>query len=693
MSLRLQLLALGALTLLLPWAGVEMVRQVEDVLRTGLERSLLDSARARVVATALADSPELRRPLASEGDLSPPLYAHLLSRPPRLDGFFSGWQFTRDSADDQPDARAISLGEGSRLWVGVDDTNLHLFLDIVDDDVVHQRVPGETPHGDRVVVTLGRDPARRQHLLLVNSAAGRFRAQRTSGGPQFVPAGSYYERVSGAWQDTTRGYAIEAIVPLSLADGAIGIGVIDSDANGESARLAAATWDQSEAPNALVHELPGLNAILRPFAAGSDRVRIFSADGWVLADSGPLELTPAGADEVPPTLAERFFRLILRRDDPGYETQESRSGRIGDPALTAAAGGSETTAWYRRGADVSAIVAAAVPIDSARPDRGAFLLEQASDPILTLTNQAMLRVVTTTLIIVVVATLGLLVFASLLSWRVTRLARAAESALGPHGEIDTRLPGMSGRDEIGDLSRAFADLLGRLSDYTEYLQTLKSKLSHELRTPLAIVSTSLDNLEHEAAGPSSREYLERLRHGADRLESILQAMTAATRVEQAIGQTERERFDLVAVIGSCLSSYRDLYPGQGFESRLPEAAVIVEGSADLIEQLFDKLIDNAAGFAVPGSAIEVAVEADQDAVSLSVVNRGPLLPESMRHQLFDSLVSVRPGGGDKPHLGLGLYIVMLIAEFHGGRVAAANLADGSGVKIEVVLDRADAGAA
>jgi signal transduction histidine kinase len=58
----------------------------------------------------------------------------------------------------------------------------------------------------------------------------------------------------------------------------------------------------------------------------------------------------------------------------------------------------------------------------------------------------------------------------------------------------------------------------------------------------------------------------------------------------------------------------------------------------------------------------------------------------MRHQLFDSLVSVRSGGGgDKPHLGLGLYIVASIAKSHGGRVAAENRADGRGVVVRVGL--------
>jgi len=41
--------------------------------------------------------------------------------------------------------------------------------------------------------------------------------------------------------------------------------------------------------------------------------------------------------------------------------------------------------------------------------------------------------------------------------------------------------------------------------------------------------------------------------------------------------------------------------------------------------------------------------------------------------------------GENPHLGLGLYIVRLIAEFHGGRVSARNWTDNGGVIIEIRL--------
>jgi signal transduction histidine kinase len=59
----------------------------------------------------------------------------------------------------------------------------------------------------------------------------------------------------------------------------------------------------------------------------------------------------------------------------------------------------------------------------------------------------------------------------------------------------------------------------------------------------------------------------------------------------------------------------------------------------------------------------------------------------MRHQLFDSLVSVRPHRDGRPHLGLGLYIVALIAKFHSAQVTADDLSDGSGVVFRVHFPR------
>ena len=74
---------------------------------------------------------------------------------------------------------------------------------------------------------------------------------------------------------------------------------------------------------------------------------------------------------------------------------------------------------------------------------------------------------------------------------------------------------------------------------------------------------------------------------------------------------------------------------------------------------------------------------------LAVANDGPPLPEGMQDQLFDSMVSVRSrSDAAEPHLGLGLYIVRVITEFHRGAVRAANREDGRGAVITVAFPAA-----
>ena len=227
-------------------------------------------------------------------------------------------------------------------------------------------------------------------------------------------------------------------------------------------------------------------------------------------------------------------------------------------------------------------------------------------------------------------------------------------------------------------------MLGQLGEYNEYLRTLASKLSHELRTPLAIVTSSLENLEHESLDDAARGYTVRAREGADRLRGILNAMSEASRVEELMKNVEPERFNLHAALESTVAAYRDAWPERAFSLSCDVDDTFVNGSPELLIQMLDKLVDNAVDFSGDGDTINIGLAAIDDALLLGVTNPGPPLPERMRSQLFDSMVSMR-GGKDSKHLGLGLYVAKLIAAGHGGTIAADNV-DG-GVRFEVTIPR------
>jgi two-component system sensor histidine kinase ChvG len=203
---------------------------------------------------------------------------------------------------------------------------------------------------------------------------------------------------------------------------------------------------------------------------------------------------------------------------------------------------------------------------------------------------------------------------------------------------------------------------------------------------VAVVRSSLDNLRAQTLDAGARVYLDRAGEGVDRLSRLISRLSEGTRLERMLESTERERFDLAALVAGCVEGYRAAYPGQRFDLASVAAPVWLEGVPDAVAQLLDKLVENAIDFAPPDSAIRIELETEGTHARLAVENAGPPLPEAMLPKLFDSMVSVREEGARREgHLGLGLYIVRLVAEYHGGRVRASNLPDGGGVRFEVAL--------
>ena len=100
----------------------------------------------------------------------------------------------------------------------------------------------------------------------------------------------------------------------------------------------------------------------------------------------------------------------------------------------------------------------------------------------------------------------------------------------------------------------------------------------------------------------------------------------------------------------------------------------MRGAPDLIVQMLDKLIENAVDFCPAKGTITVRLARAGSRYELAVINDGPPIPSALLERLFESLFEHRQDQDDKPHFGLGLYIVRLIAEFHGGKALSRRIA-------------------
>ncbi|MFN0164777.1 MAG: ATP-binding protein [Burkholderiales bacterium] len=435
----------------------------------------------------------------------------------------------------------------------------------------------------------------------------------------------------------------------------------------------------------------------------ASRVWVVDRKRRLLALAGSLTLPRSGVDAAPPSAWERVESTLLR---PLYARLLTRPGTDFDDSLAESviSGAIEVeraltgiaTVGKRLSVDERAeIVSAAHPVFAGNDVIGAVVVEETTNAIASFATRALEKLITATLAATLVTAIVLLLVASSITRRVVRLSDDALAALdterrriAPERLRAIERAGRSG-DEIGDLSRSFATLLGRIAQQHDYLEKLGTRLAHELRTPIAVVRSSLDNLREGSLNAAAMVYLKRAEEGVSRLSAMLSRMSEARRVEEAVGASPREAYDARQVVAGCVEGYRDAAPGRHFDLRLPEAPLRVSGSPDLLAQALDKLVSNALDFARAGSPISVALDRAGTSAVVSVTNQGPPLAEAVRDSLFDSMVSARDADGTaEPHLGLGLFIVRLVAEFHGGHAAAVELPDG--VRFEMRLPEAAA---
>ncbi|MEP7154549.1 MAG: ATP-binding protein [Betaproteobacteria bacterium] len=352
--------------------------------------------------------------------------------------------------------------------------------------------------------------------------------------------------------------------------------------------------------------------------------------------------------------------------------------------------GEANSRWRTANDGSGEILSVAQPVWQGDNIVGAVVLEETASNRQSLKFAALESLLGTTIIVFLVGFVALLGFAWRLAYRVRRLQREADATTDSHGRILGRISGSASDDEIGALAHTLDETMQRLSRYNGYLEQMAARLSHELRTPVAVVRSSLDNLREGELAADAKVYVDRADEGVRRLSGLISRMAEATQLEGLLQGAEKSRFDLASVAKGCVDGHRMAYSARSdlefiFALNTDEPISTI-GSADAIAQLLDKLVQNAVDFALPGTAIRVSVTSIAARTILAVENKGPLLPADAVANLFVSMVSSRGSAsatGD--HLGLGLYVVRLIAEFHGGAVSARNLADGSGVRFEVYL--------
>ncbi len=642
---------------------------------------------AQAVATVLHNRKDL---FITGAGPAQTLYVHPIETLIQLDGYSDDWTpYLRNARHYKSDGALnfsnIIVQRGRHLYA---------LFQVRDKHIVY-RTPGTThlDRNDHLLISLEQPNGTVDHYQLATSAPGWVNAYRITDNGNDITKEA---RIKGEWQESKDGYTIEIRIPLRLLGKRLAFAI--ADVNDPVARTIESVTGtngtgQPDELGLLVTPSPVIEQIVNNLAHENARIWVLDRQHGVLAQKGTLKSPDTPTETLhnrSTSLLHNLFRLVLRQPTEFFADEFSGASQLQGIEIESALNGTPKTRRRITPDREAVILSAAWPIHSEQGILGVVLVEQSTNAIQSLQNRALERLFSITLIFFSVTSLVLLGFASILTTRIHKLRNNIEAAVTPDGRIQRQLQTGTTQDEIDDLSRSFANVLARLGEYNRYLEAMASRLAHELRTPLAVVKTSLDNLEAEHDSARRTRYLQHAKKGTERLGLILHRMREATRLEQLLQHAEPEPFDLTEMIRVTTENYRTVYPGITFHSQLPDSPTYIIGSPDLISQALDKLVSNAVDFHQPDTAIQIELDSVQNRqLCLRIINSGPTLPKALSQELFESMVSIRTAETTEPHLGLGLYLVRLICEFHGGSVTAKNLSDNSGVVFMLILPTTD----
>jgi len=235
--------------------------------------------------------------------------------------------------------------------------------------------------------------------------------------------------------------------------------------------------------------------------------------------------------------------------------------------------------------------------------------------------------------------------------------------------------------EFGDLGRALATMREKLEG-KQYVEQYVHALAHELKSPLAAIRSSAELVE--TGGPTMPEpdrarFLASIRSQSDRLAEMADKMLSLAAVEHRQRLEQPRPVDLRALLHEAIEQLQPKLEARGVSTQVTGDAAVVQGDAILLRQALANLLDNAADFAPPGSAIEVALARKAGRWCVTVADRGPGLPDYAIDRAFERFYSLpRPAGGSRSS-GLGLCFVAEAAALHGGEAALANRPGGGAI--------------
>jgi two-component system sensor histidine kinase KdpD len=224
---------------------------------------------------------------------------------------------------------------------------------------------------------------------------------------------------------------------------------------------------------------------------------------------------------------------------------------------------------------------------------------------------------------------------------------------------------------------AEAQRIELLERVDEQRSALLRSVSHDLRTPLATIKAATSDMLSDPAydAQARAELLDLVSDEADRLDRLVANLLSLSRIDAGALQPDRQAIVLDELVGDRARRLARLLADVRFEMSFPPGMTTVDADYSQLDQVITNLLENAARYAPPGSAVQVSARQRESDVEVCVSDEGPGLDSATAEDLFKPFRSGRGSEGT----GIGLAICKAIVEAHGGHISAANRPSGGAI--------------
>jgi two-component system, OmpR family, sensor kinase len=269
--------------------------------------------------------------------------------------------------------------------------------------------------------------------------------------------------------------------------------------------------------------------------------------------------------------------------------------------------------------------------------------------------------------------------------RVAATARRVAELPLDRGEValPVRVPDVDTdpRTEVGQVGAALNRMLGHVGAALAARQASEMRVrhfvadaSHELRTPLAAIRgyAELTRRVHDGVPEAVAHAMRRVESETDRMTTLVEDMLLLARLDSGRPLAE-EPVDLSRLVIDVVSDAHAAAPGHHWVLDLPDESVTVPGDSARLHQVLANLLANARTHTPAGTTVTARLAADRATATLSVVDNGPGIPQSLLPEVFE-----RFARGDTSRsraagsTGLGLAIVAAVVEAHRGTVSVSS---------------------